>query len=173
MKTNIRLFSVLNWIVVCRRFDLSTFWSIDVWVCRRFGLSTIWSVDVSVCQRLGCQRFDWSTCWPVTYKGSTFTHQSLVTKMIIILRTTYPNGFLQWHLFFIISLSMSYYSLNMIYILLYTYLISSICFLHSNTLTRASHHWCLASNIVLVPVWHTHLIQAPDSLGLIVWFDPD
>ena len=26
---------------------------------------------------------------------------------------------------------------------------------------------------LVIPVWHTHLIQAPDSLRLIIWFDPD
>ena len=60
MKTNIRLYSVLNWIVdvsACRRFGLSMFSAIDVWVCRRFGLSTIWSVDVSVCRRFGLWTF--------------------------------------------------------------------------------------------------------------------
>ena len=77
MKTNTRLYSVLNCTVhvsVCRRFvcqrfligrcygistfwfGLSTFWSVDVLVCRRFGLLTLWSlmfwyVDVLVCRR--------------------------------------------------------------------------------------------------------------------------
>ena len=60
MKTNIRLYSVLNWIFdasVCRRFVLSMFWSIDVWVCRRFGLSTICGVNVLVCRRFGLSTF--------------------------------------------------------------------------------------------------------------------
>ena len=26
---------------------------------------------------------------------------------------------------------------------------------------------------LVIPVWHTHLIQAPDSLRLIIWIDPD
>ena len=43
--------------------------------------------------------------------------------------------------------------LNMIYILVYIDLILSTFFQHSNILTRASHHWCLASNIVLVDKW--------------------
>ena len=47
---------------------------------------------------------------------------------------------------------LEFYFLNIIYILLYIDFILSIFFQHSNILTRASHHWCLASNIVLV-VW--------------------
>ena len=45
---------------------------------------------------------------------------------------------------------LEFYLLNIIYILLYIDFILSIFFQHSNILTRASHHWCLASNIVLV-----------------------
>ena len=45
---------------------------------------------------------------------------------------------------------LEFYFLNMIYILLYIDFILSIFFQYSNILTRASHHWCLASNIVLV-----------------------
>ena len=45
---------------------------------------------------------------------------------------------------------LEFYFLNIIYILLYIDFILSIFFQHSNILTRASHHWCLASNIVLV-----------------------
>ena len=45
---------------------------------------------------------------------------------------------------------LEFYFLNIIYILLYIDFILSIIFKHSNILTRASHHWCLASNIVLV-----------------------
>ena len=48
---------------------------------------------------------------------------------------------------------LEFYFLNIIYILLYIDFILSIFFQHSNILTRASHHWCLASNIVLVPHW--------------------
>ena len=44
-------------VLVCRRFGLSTFWSVDVLVCRRFGLSTFWFVDVSVCRRFGLSTF--------------------------------------------------------------------------------------------------------------------
>ena len=45
---------------------------------------------------------------------------------------------------------LEFYFLNIIYISLYIDFILSIFFQHSNILTRASHHWCLASNIVLV-----------------------
>ena len=45
---------------------------------------------------------------------------------------------------------LEFYFLDMIYILLYIDFILSIFFQHSNILTRAFHHWCLASNIVLV-----------------------
>ena len=45
---------------------------------------------------------------------------------------------------------LEFYFLNIFYILLYIEFILSIFFQHSNILTRASHHWCLASNIVLV-----------------------
>ena len=84
-------FDVLVW------FGLSMFWSVDVLVCRRFGLSTLWSVDVLVCRRLVvdvsvCRRFD-----QLPTKGSTLTHQILFINMVIILQTTYQNGFLQWH----------------------------------------------------------------------------
>ena len=48
---------------------------------------------------------------------------------------------------------LEFYFLNIIYILLYIDFILSIFFQHSNILTRASHHWCLASNIVLVELW--------------------
>ena len=81
MKTNTRLYSVLNCtvhVLVCRRFvcqrfwsvdvlisqrfglvwfGLSTCWSVDVLVCRRFGLSTLWSVEVLVCRRFGLSTF--------------------------------------------------------------------------------------------------------------------
>ena len=85
MKTNTRLYSVLNCTVrvsVFRRFVYQRFWSVDVLicrfgsVCRRFGLSTFRSVDLSVCRRFGllmfwyvdvlvCRRFSLSTFWSV------------------------------------------------------------------------------------------------------------
>ena len=37
-----------------------------------------------------------TSCTNSFTKGSTLIHQSLVTKMIVILQTTYSNGFLQW-----------------------------------------------------------------------------
>ena len=48
---------------------------------------------------------------------------------------------------------LEFYFLNIIYILIYINFILSIFFQHSNILTRASHHWRLASNIVLVIPW--------------------
>ena len=111
-KTNIRLYSVLNWTVyisVCRRFGLSTFWHVGVLLCRHFGLSTYWSVDVLVCRCFSvCRRFGLST-----FAGlSTFRFVDVLTsylqkgplkhikawlviKIVIILQTTYLNGFLQ------------------------------------------------------------------------------
>ena len=66
MKTNTRLYSVLNCtvhVLVCRRFGLSMFWYVDVLVCRCFSLSTFWCVDVLVCRRFGLQTFWLSTFW--------------------------------------------------------------------------------------------------------------
>ena len=96
--------------LVCRRFGLSMFWSVDVSVCRRFGLLMFWYVDVLVCRRfsLVCRHFgmsvfrfvDVSVCRrfdQLPTKGSTLTHQILFVNMVIILQTTYQNGFLQWH----------------------------------------------------------------------------
>ena len=54
---------------------------------------------------------------------------------------------------------LAFYFLNIIYILLYIDFILSIFFQHSNILTRASHHWCVASNIVLVLFWIDELIH--------------
>ena len=99
-------------------FGLSTFWSVDVSVCRRldalvcwyFGMSTFWFVAalVLVCRHFGmsvfrfvdvlvvdvsvCRRFD-----QLPTKRSTLTHQIVFINMVIILQTTYQNGFLQWH----------------------------------------------------------------------------
>ena len=96
--------------LVCRRFGLSMFWSVDVSVCRRFGMSTFWFVAalILVCRHFGmsvfrfvdvlvvdvsvCRRFD-----QLPSKGSTLTHQILFINMVVILQTTYQNGFLQWH----------------------------------------------------------------------------
>ena len=58
-----------------------------------------------------------------------------------------------------------FYFLNIIYILLYIDFILSIFFQHSNILTRASHHWCLASNIVLVFYWCLNTSLNTGSLG--------
>ena len=152
-------------VLVYRRLGMSMFWFGDDLVCRRFGLSTCRFVDVSVCRRFGLSTFRFVDVLLVdvsvfrhfdqlSTEESPLTHQSLVTKMVIILLTTYPNGFLQF-LFNNFAIQ-EFYFLNIIYILLNTDLISSIFFQHSNFFTRASHHWCLASNIVLFPFWRTH-----------------
>ena len=63
---------------------------------------------------------------------------------------------------------LEFYFLNIIYILLYIDFLLSIFFQHSNILTRASHHWCLASNIVLVCAWIHDWVsnrEAGDSRG--------
>ena len=150
--------------LVCRRFGLSTFRSVDALVCWCFGMSTFWFVDasvyrrfglstfrypsVSVCLRFGCRRFGFSTFWPATYKRSTLTYQILFIIMVIICSRHIRMDFFN-DIFHNLAL-LEFYFLNIIYILLYIDFILSIFFQHSNILTRASHHWCLASNIVLV-----------------------
>ena len=158
-------------VLVCRRFGLSMFWYVDVLVCQRFSLSTFWSVDVSCVStfRLAVVLVvDASVCWcfdQLPTKGYTLTHQSLVTNMVIILQTTYSNGFLEF--FYDLALHEFYFS-NMIYILVYIDLILSTFFQHSNILTQASHHWCLASNIVLVYIMWSP-VSRKDSLCTDIW----
>ena len=137
---------------------MSTFWFVEVLVCQHIGLSTFWSVDVSVCRRFGLSTFWLSTFRFVDVLTSYLQKGPLkhikawvVTKMVIILQTTYPNGFLQW--FFFNFAIQEFYFLNIIYILLCTDPISLIFFQHLNMLTRACHHWCLASNIVHVSIF--------------------
>ena len=88
---------------VCRRFGLLMFWYVDVLVCRRFSLSTFWSVDISVSQCFGL-----STFWLSTFrfldvftsylqKGPLWHTKSCLKNMVIILQSTYQNGFFQWH----------------------------------------------------------------------------
>ena len=150
MKTNTRLYSVLNCTVhvsVCRRFGLSMFWYVDVLVCRHFSLSTFRCVDVSACQRFGCRHFDLSTFWPVTYKRIHFNTSKPGYKY----GHHFADHIFKWISWIFYNLALhEFYFLNMIYILVYIDLILSTFFQHSNILTRASHHWCLASNIVLV-----------------------
>ena len=94
--------------LVCRRVGLSTFWSVDVSVCRRFGLLRFWYVDVLVCRHFGIPVFRCVDVLVVDVsvsrrfhqlptKGSTLTHQILFINMVIILQSTYQNGFIQWH----------------------------------------------------------------------------
>ena len=81
MKTNIRLYSVLNCTVhvsVCRRFVCQLFWSVDVWVFRRFGL--VWFVDVLVCRCFGLSTFrsvDVLICCRFNFGLSTFRYVSV------------------------------------------------------------------------------------------------
>ena len=90
MKTNTRLYSVLNCTVhvsVCRRFVCQRFWSVDgistFWfglVCRRFGLSMFWSEDVSVCRRFGLLMFcyvDVLVCRRFSFGLQTFRYVSV------------------------------------------------------------------------------------------------
>ena len=67
---------------------------------------------------------------------------------------------------------LEFYFLNIIYILLYIYFILSIFFQHSNILTRASHHWCLASNIVLVYFRSAFMNQSLFQMFVRVAFEP-
>ena len=166
MKTYTRLYSGLNCTVhvsVCRHFGLSTFWSVDVLVCRclgmsmfrfvdalvyrRFGLSTFRCVEVSAWRRFGCGRFGLSKFWPVTHKRIHFNTSKPGYKY----GHHFADDILKWISWFFYNIALhEFYFLNMIYILVYIGLILSKFFQHSNILTRASHHWCLASNIVLV-----------------------
>ena len=173
MKTNARLYSVLNCTVhvsVCRRFvcqrfffgwlifwyfdvlvwfGLSTFWSVDVLVCRRFGLLMFWSVDISVCQCFGLTTFRFvNVLTSYLQKGPLW-----LTKSCLWIWSSFCRRHIRMDFFNDIfhNLALLEFSfLILIYTLLYIDFILSIFFQHSNILTRASHHWCLASNIVLV-----------------------
>ena len=85
MKTNTRLYSVLNCTVhvsVCRRFVCQRFWSVDVLVFRRFGL--VWFVDVLVCRCFGLSTFrsdDALVCW--CFGMSTFW---FVAALVLVCR---------------------------------------------------------------------------------------
>ena len=113
--------------LVCRRFGLSMFWSVDVSVCRRFGLLMFWYVDVlvcrrfsfglstfryvsvSVCRRFGCRRFGLSTFWPVTYTKVHFDTPNRVYRY----GHHFADDISEWissMTFFIISLSLSFTS---------------------------------------------------------------
>ena len=94
--------------------------------------------------------------YKLIYKRVHFNTSNLVTKMVIILQTIYQNGFFLNDFLKYNFAIQEFYFLNMIYILLYTDLISSILFQHLNISTRALHHWCLASSIVLV--WYCNTL---------------
>ena len=64
---------------------------------------------------------------------------------------------------------------NIVYIFLYIELILTLFFQHSNILTRASHHWCLASNIVLVCLmirWKQDLARILSGVYTCILIDP-
>ena len=105
MKTNTRLYSVLNCTVhvsVCRRFVCQRFWSVDVLVfrrfglvlvCRRFGLSMFWYVEVSVCRRFGLLMFwyvDVLGCRRFSFGLSTFRYVSVSVCRRFGLSTFWP-----------------------------------------------------------------------------------
>ena len=94
MKTNTRLYSVLNCTVhvsVCRRFVCQRFWSVDVLISQRFGL--VWFVDVLVCRRFGLLTFrsvDALVCW--CFGMSTFWFvDALVCRCFGLSTFRYPS----------------------------------------------------------------------------------
>ena len=94
MKTNTRLYSVLNCTVhvsVCRRFVCQRFWSVDVLISQRFGL--VWFVDVLVCRRFGLLTFrsvDALVCW--CFGMSTFWFvDALVCRRFGLSTFWYPS----------------------------------------------------------------------------------
>ena len=94
MKTNTRLYSVLNCTVhvsVCRRFVCQRFWSVDVLISQRFGL--VWFVDVLVCRRFGLLTFrsvDALVCW--CFGMSTFWFvDALVCRRFGLSTFRYPS----------------------------------------------------------------------------------
>ena len=94
MKTNTRLYSVLNCtvhVLVCRRFVCQRFWSVDVLISQRFGL--VWFVDVLVCRRFGLLTFrsvDALVCW--CFGMSTFWFvDALVCRRFGLSTFRYPS----------------------------------------------------------------------------------
>ena len=112
MKTNTRLYSVLNCTVhvsVCRRFVCQRFWSVDVLIfrrfglvlfCRRFGLSMFWYVDVSACRRFGLLMFwyvDVLGCRRFSFGLSTFRYVSVSVCRRFGLSTFWPVTYKRVH----------------------------------------------------------------------------
>ena len=115
MKTNTRLYSVLNctvYVSVCRRFVCQRFWSFNVLACRRFGL--VWFVDVLVCRHFGlstfrsvdalvCWCFGMSTFWFVDtlvcrrFGLSTFRYVSVSVCRCFGLSTSWPVTYKKVH----------------------------------------------------------------------------
>ena len=156
--------------LVCRCFGLSTFWSVDASVCRRFGLFMFWYVNVLVCRRFSlstfwpvnisvCQCFGLSTFWLSPYRFVDVLTSYLQkgplrhTKSCLWIWSSFCKRHIRLDFFndiFHNIALLEFYFLNIIYILLHKDFMLSIFFQHSNIITRASHHWCLASNVVLV-----------------------
>ena len=134
---------------VLARFGLSTFWSVDVSVCRRFGLLMFWYVDVLVCRRFSLSTFRFLDVLTSYLQKGPLWH----TKSFLYIWSSFCSRHIRMDFFNDIFHNLAlleFYFLNIISILLYIDFILSIFFQHSNILTRASHHWCPASNIVLV-----------------------
>ena len=150
-------------VLVFWRFGLSTFWSVDVLVSRRFSLSTFWSIDVSVCRRFGLSTFWMSTFRFVDVLTSYLQKGPLKhIKAWLQIWASFCRQHIQIDFFNGIFYNLAcheFYFLNIIYILLNIDLILSTFFQDSNILTRASHHWCLASNIVLVASWYLYIFK--------------
>ena len=140
--------------LVCRRVGLSTFRSVDALVCWGFGMSTFWSVDISVSQCFGLSTF-WLSTFRFLDVFTSYLQKGPLwhTKSCLWIWSSFCSRHIGMDFFndiFHNFALLEFYFLNMIYILLDIDFILSIFFQHSNILTRASHHWCLASNIVLV-----------------------
>ena len=139
---------------VCWYSGLLMFWYVDVLVCRRFsfGLSTFRDVGVPVCRRFRLSTFRFVDVLTSYLQKGPLWH----TKSCLWIWSSFCRRHIRMDFFNDIFHNLAlleFYFLNIIYILLYIDFILSIFFQHSKILTRASHHWCLASNIVLVHDW--------------------
>ena len=116
-------------VLVCRCFGITMFWFVDALVCRSFGLSTFRCVDVLACRRFGCRHFGLSTLWPVTYKWIYFNTSKPGYKY----GHHFADDIFKWIFCIFHNLALhEFYFLNMIYILVYIDLILSTFFQHSN-----------------------------------------
>ena len=96
---------LLCYFKLCAPF-CSQLWANFIFITQNSGI--IYSINIQI---FTLASFG-SPCLPykLTYKRSTLTHQSLVSKMVIILQMTYLNYFPQWIFFFIILQSRSFTS---------------------------------------------------------------